>query len=144
MKLEKSFSHSRYGALVEETIATIRELSALKGGEYAGDEDCLANFRRNGKDLDLPMETVWRVYAAKHWDAVGQYIRDLQDGTARKRLESIEGRADDLIVYLLLFKAMIRERTDAVNPRPEIVQASPKSSEHNVAEVEAEVIHSSI
>jgi hypothetical protein len=30
-------------------------------------------------------------------------------GVARQRMESISGRADDLIVYLILFKAMVEE-----------------------------------
>lgn len=105
-----AFAHSEYELLIAETIEQIHRLSSLKGGEYAGDVDRLANFRRNAKDLELPMETVWRIYCAKHWDAVGQYIRDLQTGKQRTRLESIEGRLDDIIVYCILFKAMVRER----------------------------------
>lgn len=106
------FSHDRWEKLLDETFAEIRKLGTLKGGEYSGDVDRLANFRRNGADLDLPKETIWRVYAAKHWDAIGQYIRDLQKGTERTRLEGIDGRVDDLLVYLLLFKAMLKERAD--------------------------------
>ena len=108
--MSKQFKHAEYDALVDDTIRKIKELGVLKGGEYAGDDDRLANFRRNGFDQDLPMETVWRVYAAKHWDAIGQYIKDIRSGTQRKRLESISGRVNDLIVYLLLFKAMVVER----------------------------------
>lgn len=105
----QTYSHERYKKLVEATYETIKELSSLKGGEYAGDGDRLANFRRNGADQDLPMETIWRVYAAKHWDAIGQYCKDRLSGKKRERLESISGRADDLIVYLILFKAMVDE-----------------------------------
>lgn len=105
-----NFSHAEFDLLVDDTVLRINQLSKLKGGEYAGDDDRLANFRRNGMDQDLPMETIWRVYAAKHWDAVGQYIKDLRTGTSRTRMESISGRADDLIVYLMLFKAMVAER----------------------------------
>ena len=108
--MSKQFKHAEYDALVDDTIKKIKELGVLKGGEYAGDDDRLANFRRNGFDQDLPMETIWRVYAAKHWDALGQYIKDIRNNVARKRMESISGRVDDLIVYLLLFKAMIVER----------------------------------
>jgi hypothetical protein len=104
------YPHDRYNTLVEETCNIIRSLSILKGGEYAGDEDRLANFRRNAENLRLKNEQVWAVYASKHWDAVMQYIRDLSTNTTRPRLESISGRADDLIVYLILFKAMIDER----------------------------------
>ena len=52
------FAHSEYEELVEQTIEQIYQLSKLKGGEYAGDVDRLANFRRNAADLELPMETV--------------------------------------------------------------------------------------
>lgn len=107
---EPSYSHERYAKLVAETVEQIHSLSKLKGGEYAGDDDRLANFRRNAKALDLPMETVWAIYAAKHWDAVMQYVRDLQHGKERERLEPISGRLDDLIVYAILLKAMIDER----------------------------------
>lgn len=106
------FSHTKYQELVESTIANINQLSKLKGGEYAGDTDRLANFRRNGQNLGLPMEVVWAVYAAKHWDAVLQYINDLSNGKERERLEPLSGRLDDLIVYCILFKAMLQERND--------------------------------
>lgn len=104
------FPHSRYNSLVSETWDEVISLGIKKGGEYAGDEDRLANFRRNAERLGLNMETVWGVYAGKHWDAISQYIKDLNQGITRERLESISGRADDLIVYLLLFKAMVEER----------------------------------
>ena len=104
------FSHADYNAVIEEAVNQIKKLGDLKGGEYAGDVDRLANFRRNGKDLNLPMEVIWRVYAAKHWDALGTYITDILSGTKRTRLEGIDGRVDDLLVYLILFKCMLIER----------------------------------
>lgn len=104
------YSHERYTELVEETVANIKKLSALKGGEYAGDVDRLMNFRRNAIALSLPMESIWAVYCAKHWDAVMQYVQDINSGKDRIRLEPISGRLDDIIVYCILFKAMIEER----------------------------------
>lgn len=106
----QEFSHQRYAELIERTFETVRQLGALKGGEYSGDDDRLKNFRRNGDAMGLPMDTIWAVYAGKHWDAIQQYIKDWRTGTERVRLEDIAGRADDLIVYLLLFKAMLEER----------------------------------
>lgn len=105
-----SYSHEDYNKLVEDTVAEIGKLSTLKGGEYAGDTDRLANFRRNADALGLTMEQIWSVYAAKHWDAISQYVKDIGTGKQRERLESITGRADDLIVYLILFKAIFEER----------------------------------
>lgn len=103
------FTWEEYEKIVQSTIKKITELAHTKGAEYAGDEDRLANFRRNGLDIGIPMETVWRVYAGKHWDAISQFIKDLNTGKRRALSEPMEGRVDDLIVYLLLFKCMLAE-----------------------------------
>lgn len=107
--MSKVFPHKRYDEIVNQTMLEITKLGKLKGGEYAGDDDRLANFRRNAANLGVNMETVWAVYAGKHWDAIMQYVKDRQAGKTRERLESLEGRVDDLIVYALLFKAMLDE-----------------------------------
>lgn len=110
---ELRYSQEQWERLLETSIAEIRRLSVLKGGEYAGDSDRLANFRRNAAKLELLPEQVWAVYAGKHWDAVQQYCLDLGKGRDRPRAESIAGRLDDLIVYALLMKAMVEEREGA-------------------------------
>lgn len=94
----------------KDAFAKILELRSLKSGEYAKDQDALDNFRSDASDLGLNMETVWRVFANKHWRSLSKYIGDLETGYERTRSEPIEGRVDDLIVYLLLFKAILRER----------------------------------
>lgn len=108
--LPKVFPQERWERVLNSTVQQIQHLAKVKGGEYAGDDDRLANFRRNARALALPMETVWGVYAAKHWDALTQYISDIQSGKDRPRSEPIAGRVDDLLVYLILFKAIIDER----------------------------------
>ena len=109
------FSHKAYDTVIQDTVKQIIELGTLKGGEYSGDVDRLANFRRNGINMGLPMETIWGVYAAKHWDAIMQYVSDLNTGKTRVRLEPIDGRVDDLLVYLILFKCMLIERANNTN-----------------------------
>ena len=104
------YLHSEYNKLVNKTVQTILALSEQKGGEYAGDTDRLANFRRNAASLGLEMEQIWAVYAGKHWDAIMQYVKDLGEGKTRPRMEPIQGRMDDLIVYLILMKAITEER----------------------------------
>jgi hypothetical protein len=106
----KRYTHEAWSMLLDETMHEILKLSKLKGGEYAGDDDRLANFRRNAANLGVNMDTIWSVYAAKHWDALMQYIKDINTGTVRDRLEPIAGRVDDLLVYLLLYKAILDER----------------------------------
>lgn len=119
-----AFSHDDFARLINETVENIQRLSKLKGGEYAGDKDRLANFRRNGIALELPMETIWAIYYNKHHDAVMQFINDLNTGKHRDRMEPIGGRVDDMIVYLILFKAMLEERSLLpVERKQEIVTA---------------------
>lgn len=107
---QQTYNQQKWEALLDRTVVKIKELAKIKGGEYAGGQDRLANFRRNGKALGLPMEIIWAVYAGKHWDAIQQFVQDLNTGKERIRAEPIEGRVDDLIVYLILFKAMLEER----------------------------------
>jgi hypothetical protein len=104
------YTHERWERLLSQTTDAIRQLAAQKGGEYAGDADRLANFRRNGAELGLEPEQVWRVYAGKHWDAITQWVKDTSEGKTRPRMESVAGRCDDLIVYLILLKAMVEVR----------------------------------
>lgn len=108
--MSKSFPHNRFAVIIANTVEQINKLSDLKGAEYAGDVDCLANFRRNAERLGLSMEQVWAVYVNKHIDAVMQYIQDQSTGKDRERLEPLTSRVDDIIVYMLLFKAMLEER----------------------------------
>lgn len=104
------FSQQEMETLVAESICTIKLLEKVKGGEYAGDDDRLENFRRNAKAIGVPMEVIWRVYAGKHWDSITQYIKDIQTGKERTRLEPMLGRFDDLAVYAILGKAIYLER----------------------------------
>jgi len=108
-----NYDPKRFDHLIDETITSIRNLSTIKGGEYAVvSEDRLSNFRKQAGELGVPMELIWKVYAQKHWDSVSTYVADLVGGRERPRSEPISGRVDDLLVYLILFKAMCDERAE--------------------------------
>ena len=102
----KPFTKADVGHVIDSTIKNIHFLRDVKGGEYAGDTDALANFRRNAVNLGLNPETIWAVYAGKHWDAISQFVKDLEHGVDRQRAEPITGRIDDLIVYCILLKCL--------------------------------------
>lgn len=109
------FTPAEYKNVIGETMSTVARLGELKGGEYSGDVDRLLNFRRAGYNLHVPPELALMIYAGKHWDALVQYASDLNTGVERERLEDIEGRIDDLINYMLLYKCMRRERVRKTN-----------------------------
>lgn len=110
-----AFSNEKYAQIFDDTFIKCKQLGDLKGGEYAAEIDRLDNFRRGGVDLELPMEAVWYVYTKKHWDAITTYVRDTIKGRSRQRLETLDGRVDDIITYLILFKCMLEEHAASVD-----------------------------
>lgn len=95
--------------VVSETLEEIRRLLVVKGGEYAGSTDRLANFKRGSRLTGATPLQVAFIYASKHYDSIATFVRDTASGTERVRSESIEGRFDDLINYCLLMKAIVKE-----------------------------------
>lgn len=103
-------NREQFDVIVEETKKSVKQLLFVKGGEYAPDLDRLANFKHNATILKLLPEQVWAVYFNKHVDAIHGAINDLAAKKVRPRSESILGRMDDAIVYLILAKALFIER----------------------------------
>lgn len=102
-------SPADFDKLVDATIADIKKLIQVKGGEYAEDAERFENFIRNGKRLGLNRMTIWAVYFNKHVDAINSYIGGLEKGKIRESSEPIQGRFKDAIVYLLLGLGMVEE-----------------------------------
>lgn len=98
-----------FNLIVQETYTDSARLLLVKGGEYSGEEDRLANFKRGARLSGASPEQVCLIYLAKHYDAIATFVRDRAAGTARERSEPIEGRLDDLINYCILMKALLRE-----------------------------------
>ena len=98
-----------FDKVVEETIENIRQLLIVKGGEYAGSSDRLANFKRGAELTGATPLQVLFVYLSKHYDAVATFVRDDAAHTLRPRSEPIDGRLDDIINYCMLAKALIRD-----------------------------------
>lgn len=91
------------------TIKAIADLMTVKGGEYAGSEDRLANFKRGAALTGCTAQQVLFIYLSKHYDAVATYVRDGATGVERRRSESINGRLDDIINYCILLKGLVYE-----------------------------------
>lgn len=118
-----------FDKVVRSTVQELEKLLTVKGGEYAGAEDRLANFKRGAARVGVhPLQTLW-IYAAKHIDSIETYIRDTAAGTSRPRSEPIAGRLDDLINYCILAKALIAELDAAqrggISDNPEGRTVSP-------------------
>ena len=102
-------NQERFNQIVEATIRDTASLLITKGGEYAGSEDRLANFKRGAVLTGATPLQVAFVYTSKHYDAIATFVRDNAAGAYRERSEPIAGRLDDLINYCILMKALIVE-----------------------------------
>jgi hypothetical protein len=100
----------QFNQIINDTFTEMLRLSVSKGEEYSGADDALANFKRNAERMGLDPLQVWFVYAAKHFDSIATFIQDIAKGKIREYSEPITGRADDLIMYFIIFKALYQER----------------------------------
>lgn len=111
-----------FNVVVQDTIASIENLLRVKGGEYAGSEDRLANFKRGQLRTGAhPYQVLW-IYLSKHIDSVETYIKDTAAGITRERSEPIDGRLDDIINYCLLMKALVKETQQNEMIRPVVMK----------------------
>jgi len=103
-------NQEEFDKVVQATVYNIQELLKHKGREYAGSDDRLANFKRGAELTGCTPLQVAFVYLSKHYDAVSTFVKDNATGVVRQRMESIDGRLDDMINYCLLLKALVYER----------------------------------
>jgi len=99
-----------FEALCKEIQRDTVDILVLKGREYAGSADRLANFRRNAALTGVEPLTILHVYMAKHWDSFSTFVRDNQKGEEGELSEPIRGRLYDLINYAVLAIALIEDK----------------------------------
>lgn len=95
--------------ILEDTYLSLVVLTDTKGVEYAGagSTNQHANIDRLSDKLGIHPMKILSVLMTKHLDAIDNYIKNI-DAVVRPALsESIEGRIDDAILYLILLKAMV-------------------------------------
>lgn len=106
-----------FDKLVEQTFEDCRDLLVGKGGEYAGSEDRLSNFKRGAALTGSTPLQVAMIYLSKHYDSLSTFVRKDAAGQAQRLTEPIEGRLDDIINYCVLIKGLVRERKVDVGER---------------------------
>jgi hypothetical protein len=97
--------------LQEQLFAQLKHINKTKGIEYRATDDQLSTFKQLGDMLSIPPETVVMVLAAKHWQSIVTYSRDLLHGVERDRSEPMQGRFLDIIQYMMLMEALRVDRT---------------------------------
>ncbi len=103
------FTQADVAKVMDRVISEINFLREAGQKEYAHGEDTpFRNFETLGKELGLPREKILWVYAKKHLDGILSHING-----HRSQRESVNGRINDTIVYLIILRAMFEE--DSLN-----------------------------
>lgn len=106
-------NRAEFQKLVGEQWDRIVEINNTKGHDYAGDDDALANFKADEERLRKILEAhgphflKWYIYFEKHYSAVMTF---LEEGDVKS--EPIDGRIDDVLLYLLLLSGLIHEERE--------------------------------
>lgn len=90
--------------VAELAFSECAELLGACQKEYVCGDSGFGNFERLSAELDIPREKILWVLAMKHKDGIASWI----NGHRSKR-ESVTGRINDLIVFLVLLRAMVEE-----------------------------------
>lgn len=103
--------------LFKAVIKEEMELLSKKGAEYASDQDCLDNFKRQGEELGLSPFQVLAVFMNKHYRSVQAFVRN---GCKTTSNESIEGRLNDLRNYAFLALCLLKELESSEKKPPTV------------------------
>lgn len=102
---KSSFTAADVAEIMDQVVQEISFLRDAGQKEYAHEEDQpFRNFETLARELNLTREKVLWVLAKKHIDGIIAHING-----HRSQREPVEGRINDLIVYLILLRAMNAE-----------------------------------
>jgi hypothetical protein len=91
----------------EEILPYCKDIRCTKGMSYSGLEDKLGNFKRCAKLANTTPRIALFIYLCKHWDALSSFIRGEYSDS-----EAIKGRIADIINYMFLLVAILKEEGD--------------------------------
>jgi hypothetical protein len=75
--------------------------------EYATSQNAFNNFDRDAIEVGIHRNQSWLILAGKHWRGIASYVRGLKG-----QREDIRHRIKDLIIYLVLFWAMLDDEEE--------------------------------
>ena len=98
-----------FDKLVEERINKIRETLIIKGKEYQRNDDVLHNFNRASSITGEVREKLMWGFALKHLVSFMDILDDCEKSKFPS-IETLEEKIGDLINYLILEEAAIKEK----------------------------------
>ena len=110
----KSFmTEVQFEDLVSQRLAKIQITLVKKGKEYRRNNDPLHNFRVAAKVQNTTEEKALWGFAVKHYVSFLDILNDIERGILPKE-EVVDEKIGDLINYLILCEASIKEKINNV------------------------------
>lgn len=103
---------NEFDVIVENRIESIRKILTKKAEEYASEEDRLHNFTMAALIENTTKEKALWGMAMKHLISVIDLIDNSGNEEKLPTKEIVEEKAGDLINYLILLEAVIKERIE--------------------------------
>lgn len=94
---------------VQSTLQKINQLLVVKGKEYRRNDDPFHNFNVGSKITGFIPERVLDGFLMKHVISYRDMLNDIEEGKLPK-IETVEEKFNDILVYFTIQKAMILER----------------------------------
>ena len=102
-------TEQEFNALVEKRLDLTREVLIIKGKEYRRNSDPLHNFNMASKLNNTTREKALWGFATKHLVSFLDMLDDIEKNKLPKK-EYVEEKIGDLINYLILCEASIKDR----------------------------------
>jgi hypothetical protein len=102
-------TEQEFDALVEKRLDLTREVLIIKGREYRRNSDPLHNFNMASKLNNTTREKALWGFATKHLVSFLDMLDDIEKNKLPKK-EYVEEKIGDLINYLILCEASIKDR----------------------------------
>ena len=104
-------TNKRFDEIVNDTIENIRDVLLIKSKEYQRNNDPFHNFNEGSKRSGLIREKVLDGMLLKHEISIADITNDLTEGKLPK-IETIEEKFGDNLIYLILKKASIIDKIE--------------------------------
>lgn len=102
-------TEEQFDAVIEDTLARLKELLITKAKEYRRFENPMHNFEEGMKYTGQTREQVIYGFALKHIISIADMRKDIAEGKKPKEA-TVEEKFNDLLVYTLIEKASVLDK----------------------------------
>ena len=102
-------TEEQFNKIVEDRIAKIRELLVVKGKEYRRNNDVFHNFNSAARVENITPQRALHGFFLKHFVSYQDLLNDLDKGKCPSA-ELIDEKLGDIIVYMILQEALLKEK----------------------------------